>query len=158
MPRKGPAPRRELVADPIYKSVVVTQLINKVMLHGKRTIAEKIVYDAMEIVQSRLEGEELAIDSLKRAVDNLKPPLEVRSRRVGGATYQVPVEVRPRRATTLSIRWLVDYSRSRREKTMSECLANEIVDASTGLGAAMKRRDDIQKMAESNKAFAHYRW
>jgi small subunit ribosomal protein S7 len=158
MPRKGPAPRRELVADPIYKSVVVTQLINKVMLHGKRTIAEKIVYDAMEIVQSRLEGDELAIDSLKRAVDNLKPPLEVRSRRVGGATYQVPVEVRPRRATTLSIRWLVDYSRSRREKTMSECLANEIVDASTGLGAAMKRRDDIQKMAESNKAFAHYRW
>jgi small subunit ribosomal protein S7 len=158
MPRKGPAPRRELVADPIYKSVVVTQLINKVMLHGKRTIAEKIVYDAMEIVQSRLEDEEMAIDSLKRAVDNLKPPLEVRSRRVGGATYQVPVEVRPRRATTLSIRWLVDFSRARREKTMSECLANEIMDASTGLGAAMKRRDDIQKMAESNKAFAHYRW
>ena len=158
MPRKGPAPRRELVADPIYKSVVVTQLINKVMLHGKRTIAEKIVYDAMETVQSRLEGDELAIDSLKRAVDNLKPPLEVRSRRVGGATYQVPVEVRPRRATTLSIRWLVDYSRARREKTMAECLANEIMDASTGLGAAMKRRDDIQKMAESNKAFAHYRW
>jgi small subunit ribosomal protein S7 len=158
MPRKGPAPRRELVADPIYKSVVVTQLLNKVMLHGKRTIAEKIVYDAMEIVQSRLEGDELAIDSLKRAVDNLKPPLEVRSRRVGGATYQVPVEVRPRRATTLSIRWLVDYSRARREKTMAECLANEVMDASTGLGAAMKRRDDIQKMAESNKAFAHYRW
>ena len=158
MPRKGPAPRRELVADPIYKSVVVTQLINKVMLHGKRTIAEKIVYDAMEIVQSRLEGDELAIDSLKRAVDNLKTPLEVRSRRVGGATYQVPVEVRPRRATTLSIRWLVEYSRARREKTMAECLANEVMDASTGLGAAMKRRDDIQKMAESNKAFAHYRW
>lgn len=158
MPRKGPAPRRELVADPIYKSQVVTQLINKVMLHGKRTIAEKIVYDAMEIVQSRLEGDELAIDTVKRAVDNLKPPLEVRSRRVGGATYQVPVEVRPRRATTLAIRWLVDYSRARREKTMSECLANELMDASTGLGAAMKRRDDIQKMAESNKAFAHYRW
>ena len=158
MPRKGPAPRRELVADPIYKSVVVTQLINKVMLHGKRTIAEKIVYDAMIIVQSRLEGDELAIDSVKRAIDNLKPPLEVRSRRVGGATYQVPVEVRPRRATTLAIRWLVDFARSRREKTMSECLANELMDASTGLGAAMKRRDDIQKMAESNKAFAHYRW
>ena len=158
MPRKGPAPRRELVADPIYKSVVVTQLINKVMLHGKRTIAEKIVYDAMEIVQSRLEGDELAIDTVKRAVDNLKPPLEVRSRRVGGATYQVPVEVRPRRATTLAIRWLVDYARARREKTMAECLANELMDASTGLGAAMKRRDDIQKMAESNKAFAHYRW
>ncbi|MGK0276285.1 MAG: small subunit ribosomal protein S7 [Ilumatobacter sp.] len=158
MPRKGPAPRRELVADPIYKSVVVTQLINKVMLHGKRTIAEKIVYDAMIIVQSRLEGDELAIDSVKRAIDNLKPPLEVRSRRVGGATYQVPVEVRPRRSTTLAIRWLVDFARARREKTMSECLANEIMDASTGLGAAMKRRDDIQKMAESNKAFAHYRW
>ncbi|MDA3032079.1 MAG: 30S ribosomal protein S7 [Actinomycetota bacterium] len=158
MPRKGPAPRRELVADPIYKSVVVTQLINKVMLHGKRTIAEKIVYDAMIIVQSRLEGDELAIDTVKRAIDNLKPPLEVRSRRVGGATYQVPVEVRPRRSTTLAIRWLVDFARSRREKTMSECLANEIMDASTGLGAAMKRRDDIQKMAESNKAFAHYRW
>ncbi|MFT6813886.1 MAG: small subunit ribosomal protein S7, partial [Ilumatobacter sp.] len=117
MPRKGPAPRRELVADPIYKSVVVTQLINKVMLHGKRTIAEKIVYDAMIIVQSRLEDEELAIDTVKRAIDNLKPPLEVRSRRVGGATYQVPVEVRPRRATTLAIRWLVDFARSRREKT-----------------------------------------
>ena len=158
MPRKGPAPRRELVADPIYKSVVVTQLINKVMLHGKRTIAEKIVYDAMIIVQSRLEGDELAIDTVKRAIDNLKPPLGVRSRRVGGATYQVPVEVRPRRSTTLAIRWLVDFARSRREKTMSECLANEIMDASTGLGAAMKRRDDIQKMAESNKAFAHYRW
>ena len=158
MPRKGPAPRRELVADPIYKSVVVTQLINKVMLHGKRTIAEKIVYDAMIIVQSRLEDEELAIDTVKRAIDNLKPPLEVRSRRVGGATYQVPVEVRPRRATTLAIRWVVDFARSRREKTMSECLANELMDASTGLGAAMKRRDDIQKMAESNKAFAHYRW
>ena len=158
MPRKGPAPRRELVADPIYKSVVVTQLINKVMLHGKRTIAEKIVYDAMEIVQSRLEGDEMAIDTVKRAVDNLKPPLEVRSRRVGGATYQVPVEVRPRRATTLSIRWLVDYARARREKTMAECLANELLDAAQGLGAAMKRRDDIQKMAESNKAFAHYRW
>ena len=158
MPRTGPAPRRELVADPIHKRVVVTQLINKVMLHGKRTIAEKIVYDAMEIVQSRLEGDEQAIDTVKRAVDNLKPPLEVRSRRVGGATYQVPVEVRPRRATTLSIRWLVDFARARREKTMAECLANEVLDAAQGLGAAMKRRDDIQKMAESNKAFAHYRW
>ena len=158
MPRKGPAPRRELVADPIYKSVLVTQLINKVMLHGKRTVAEKIVYDAMEIIQSRLEGEDQAIDTVKRAIDNVKPPLEVRSRRVGGATYQVPVEVRPRRATTLSIRWIVDYSRARREKTMAQCLANELMDAANGLGAAMKKRDDIQKMAESNKAFAHYRW
>ena len=158
MPRKGPAPRRELVADPIYKSVLVTQLINKVMLHGKRTVAEKIVYDAMDLIQSRLEGEDQAIDTVKRAIDNVKPPLEVRSRRVGGATYQVPVEVRPRRATTLSIRWIVDYSRARREKTMAQCLANELMDAANGLGAAMKKRDDIQKMAESNKAFAHYRW
>jgi small subunit ribosomal protein S7 len=158
MPRKGPAPRRELVADPIYKSVLITQLVNKVMLHGKRTVAEKIVYDAMAIIQSKLEGEDQAIDTVKRAIDNVKPPLEVRSRRVGGATYQVPVEVRPRRATTLSIRWVVDYSRARREKTMAQCLANELLDASNGLGAAMKKRDDIQKMAESNKAFAHYRW
>src|ERR671911_2556734 len=158
MPRKGPAPRRELVADPIYKSVLVTQLINKVMLHGKRTVAEKIVYDAMEIIQGKLEGDDQAIDTVKRAIDNVKPPLEVRSRRVGGATYQVPVEVRPRRATTLSIRWVVDYSRSRREKTMAERLAAELMDAGNGLGAAIKRKDDLQKMAESNRAFAHYSW
>ena len=158
MPRKGPAPRRELVADPIHKSVLVTQLVNKVMLHGKRTIAEKIVYDAMDIIQGRLEGDEQAIDTVKRAIDNVKPPLEVRSRRVGGATYQVPVEVRPRRATTLAIRWIVDYARDRRDKTMAQCLANELMDAANGLGAAMKRRDDIQKMADSNRAFAHYRW
>ena len=156
MPRKGPAPRRELVADPIYRSVVVTQLINKVMLHGKRSIAEKIVYDAMDIIAAKTNEEPL--DTVKRAVDNVKPPLEVRSRRVGGATYQVPVEVRPRRASTLAIRWLVDYSRARREKSMAECLANELMDAANGLGAAMKKRDDMQKMAESNKAFAHYRW
>ena len=158
MPRKGPAPRRELVADPIHKSQLVTQITNKVMLHGKRTVAEKIVYDAMEIIQSRLEGDDMAIDTVKRAIENVKPPLEVRSRRVGGATYQVPVEVRPRRATTLGIRWTGDYARARREKTMAECLANELMDAANGLGAAMKKRDDIQKMAESNKAFAHYRW
>jgi small subunit ribosomal protein S7 len=158
MPRKGPAPRRHLVADPIYKSVLITQLINKVMLHGKRTVAEKIVYDAMDLIQSRLEGEDQAIDTVKRAIDNVKPPLEVRSRRVGGATYQVPVEVPSRRAATLSIRWIIDYSRARREKTMAQCLANELMDAANGLGAAMKKRDDIQKMAESNKAFAHYRW
>jgi len=158
MPRKGPAPRRELVADPIHKSVLVTQITNKVMLHGKRTVAEKIVYDAMDIIQGRLDGDDQAIDTVKRAIDNVKPPLEVRSRRVGGATYQVPVEVRPRRATTLAIRWIVDYARQRREKTMAQCLANELQDAAQGLGAAMKKRDDIQKMAESNKAFAHYRW
>ena len=156
MPRKGPAPRRELVADPIHRSVVVTQLINKVMLHGKRRIAEKIVYDAMETIAKKTGDDPL--DTVKRAVDNVKPPLEVRSRRVGGATYQVPVEVRPRRATTLAIRWLVDFSRARREKTMAERLAAELMDAANGLGAAVKRRDDLQKMAESNRAFAHYRW
>jgi small subunit ribosomal protein S7 len=156
MPRKGPAPRRELVADPIHRSVLVTQLINKVMLHGKRSIAEKIVYDAMETIAKKTGDD--ALDTVKRAIDNVKPPLEVRSRRVGGATYQVPVEVRPRRATTLAIRWVVDFSRARREKTMADCLAAELMDAANGLGAAMKRRDDMQKMAESNKAYAHYRW
>ena len=156
MPRKGPAPRRELVADPIYRSVLVTQLINKVMLHGKRSIAEKIVYDAMDIIAAKTNED--ALDTVKRAIDNVKPPLEVRSRRVGGATYQVPVEVRPRRATTLAIRWIVEFSRNRREKSMAQCLANELMDAANGLGASMKRRDDMQKMADSNKAFAHYRW
>ena len=156
MPRKGPAPRRELVADPIYRSKLVTQLTSKVMLHGKRSVAEKIVYDAMELIAKRTGDEPL--DIVKRAVDNVKPPLEVRSRRVGGATYQVPVEVRPQRATTLSIRWIVDFARARREKSMAECLAGELMDAANGLGAAMKKRDDMQKMAESNKAFAHYRW
>ncbi|MFY8238407.1 MAG: 30S ribosomal protein S7 [Ilumatobacteraceae bacterium] len=156
MPRKGPAQRRDLVADPIYRSLVVTQLTNKVMLHGKKSIAEKIVYDAMILIEKKTATEPLS--TVKRAIENVKPPLEVRSRRVGGATYQVPVEVKPRRASTLAIRWIVDYSRSRREKTMAECLANELMDAANGLGAAMKKRDDMQKMAESNKAFAHYRW
>ena len=156
MPRKGPAQRRELMPDPVYRSLLVTQIVNKVMLHGKRSVAEKIVYVALKIVEEKSGVE--PVSTLKRAVDNIKPPLEVRSRRVGGATYQVPVEVRPRRAGTLSIRWLVDFSRARREKTMAERLANEILDAGNGLGAAIKRRDDMQKMAESNKAFAHYRW
>ena len=156
MPRKGPAPRRELMPDPLYRSLLVTQLINKVMLHGKRTVAETNVYDAMKIVEEKSGAEPTA--TLKRAIDNIKPPLEVKSRRVGGATYQVPIEVRPRRANTLSIRWLVDFSRKRREKTMAECLAGELLDAANGLGAAIKRRDDMQKMAESNKAFAHYRY
>jgi small subunit ribosomal protein S7 len=144
------------VADPIYRSVLVTQLVNKVMLSGKRSLAERIVYDAMKIVETKT-GEE-PLGAVKRAVENVKPPLEVKSRRVGGATYQVPVEVRPRRASTLAIRWIVDFSRARREKTMAECLAAELLDASNGLGAAMKRRDDMQKMAESNRAFAHYRY
>jgi small subunit ribosomal protein S7 len=156
MPRKGPAQRRELSADPIYRSLVVTQLTNKVMLHGKKSIAEKIVYDAMDLIEKKTGTEPLS--TVKRAIENVKPPLEVRSRRVGGATYQVPVEVKPRRASTLAIRWIVDYSRDRREKTMAECLANELMDAANGLGASMKKRDDMQKMAESNKAFAHYRW
>ena len=156
MPRKGPAPRRELVADPIHRSVLVTQLINKVMLHGKRTVAEKIVYDALADMEKKSGGDPVAV--LKRAVENVRPALEVRSRRVGGATYQVPVEVRPRRATTLAIRWIVGYARQRREKTMAERLANELMDASNGIGASIKRKDDLQKMAESNKAFAHYRW
>ena len=156
MPRKGPAQRRELIADPIYRSLLVTQLTNKVMLHGKKSTAEKIVYDAMKLIEAKTGTEPLA--TVKRAIENVKPPLEVRSRRVGGATYQVPVEVKPRRASTLAIRWIVDYSRDRREKTMSECLANELMDAANGLGASTKKRDDMQKMAESNKAFAHYRW
>jgi len=156
MPRKGPAPRRELNPDPIYRSVVVTQLVNKVLQRGKRSTAEKIVYDALTIVEQKTGAEPIA--ALKRAVENVKPALEVRSRRVGGATYQVPVEVRPRRANTLAIRWLVGYSRQRRENTMAERLANEVLDASNGLGASMKRKEDLHKMAESNKAFAHYRW
>jgi small subunit ribosomal protein S7 len=157
MPRKGPAPRRELIPDPIYHSVLVTQVVNKVLRHGKRSTAERIVYSALEIVQTKT-GSDDPVGALKRAIDNVRPQLEVRSRRVGGATYQVPVEVKPRRAGTLAIRWLVGYSRQRREKTMAERLANEILDASNGIGASVKRREDLHKMAESNKAFAHYRW
>lgn len=142
--------------DPIYRSVLVTQLANKVLLSGKRSTAEKIIYSAMDIIAEKTGAE--PISTLKRAIENVKPQLEVKSRRVGGATYQVPVEVRPRRATTLSIRWIVGYSRQRREKTMAERLANELMDASNGVGASVKRREDMHKMAESNKAFAHYRW
>jgi len=156
MPRKGPAPRRELMPDPVYRSVLVTQLINKVLLRGKRSLAERIVYEALDVVKDKSGQDALTV--LKRAVENTKPQLEVKSRRVGGATYQVPVEVRPRRSTTLSIRWLVGFSRQRREKTMAERLANELLDASNGIGAAVKRREDMHKMAESNKAYAHYRW
>src|SRR5215218_5700479 len=156
MPRKGPAPRRELMPDPVHRSVLVTQIVNKVLLRGKRSVAEHIVYDALGTIEQRTGSEPIA--SLKRAIDNVKPPLEVKSRRVGGATYQVPMEVRPRRANTLAIRWVVGYSRQRREKTMSQRLANELLDASNGVGASIKRKDDLQKMAESNKAFAHYRW
>jgi small subunit ribosomal protein S7 len=140
----------------VYRSVLVTQIVNKVLLRGKRSLAEKIVYDALKIVEERTGNEPIA--TLKRAVENVKPALEVKSRRVGGATYQVPVEVRPRRSTTLAIRWIIGFARQRREKTMALRLANELLDAANGLGASVKRRDDMQKMAESNKAFAHYRW
>ena len=156
MPRKGPAPRRELMPDPIYRSVVVTQIVNKVLLQGKRSVAETIVYDALKVIEEKTGAEPIA--TVKRAVENVRPQLEVKSRRVGGATYQVPVEVRPRRANTLAIRWMVGYARQRRERTMAERLANELLDASNGVGASVKRKDDLQKMAESNKAFAHYRW
>ena len=158
MPRKGPAPRRELVADPIHKSQLVTQITNKVMLHGKRTVAEKIVYDAMEIIQSRLEGDDMAIDTVKRAIENVKPPLEVRSRRVGGATYQVPVEVRASRRQTLAMRWVIEAARARTEKSMAYRIAHELMDAAENRGGAVRKREDTHRMAEANRAFAHYRW
>ena len=155
MPRKGPAPKRPLVSDPVYDSPLVTQLINKVLVGGKKSTAEGIVYGAFDILAEKKKDQTA---TLKKAMDNIRPALEVRSRRVGGATYQVPVEVKPGRATALALRWLVGYSKARREKTMIERLQNEILDASNGLGAAVKRREDTHKMAESNKAFAHYRW
>ncbi|MFV1989684.1 MAG: 30S ribosomal protein S7 [Acidimicrobiales bacterium] len=156
MPRRGAAPRRELQPDPVYNSVLVTQLVNKVLQRGKRSLAERIVYEALEIVETKTGTE--PVSTLKRAVENVRPQLEVKSRRVGGATYQVPIEVRPRRATTLGLRWLVGYSRGRRERTMADRLANELLDASNSTGASVKRREDTHKMAEANKAFAHYRW
>ena len=156
MPRKGPAPRRELMPDPIYRSVVVTQVVNKVLQRGKRSTAESIVYEALTMIEAKTGTE--PISTLKRAVENVKPQLEVRSRRVGGATYQVPVEVRPRRANTLAIRWIVGYSRQRRERTMAERLANELMDAANEAGSAVRKREETHKMAEANKAFAHYRY
>ena len=156
MPRKGPAPKRPLVNDPVYGSPLVTQLVNKILLDGKKSIAESFVYGALEGCRDKTGTDPVV--TLKRALDNVKPALEVRSRRVGGATYQVPIEVRPGRSTTLALRWLVSFSRARREKTMVDRLANELLDASNGLGASVKRREDTHKMAESNKAFAHYRW
>ena len=156
MPRKGPAPKSPVVADPVYNSPVVTALINKVLSHGKRSTAERIVYDALENCRAKTEVD--PVITLKRALDNVKPAVEVRSRRVGGATYQVPVEVKAARSMTLGLRWLVGNARLRREKSMAERLANEMIDASNGLGAAVKKREDTHKMAEANKAFAHYRW
>lgn len=156
MPRRGGAPRREIESDPVHDSVLVTQMINKVLQRGKRASAERIVYTALDTVTERTGSESLGV--LKRAVDNVKPQLEVRSRRVGGATYQVPVEVRPRRATTLAVRWIVDNARGRREKSMADRLANEVLDASNMTGTSVKKKEDLHKMAEANKAFAHYRW
>ena len=156
MPRKGSVPKAPVIADPVYASPVVTSLINKILMHGKRSTAEAIVYGALEKCREKTNTD--PVITLKRALDNVKPTVEVRSRRVGGATYQVPVEVKPARATALGLRWIVDNSRERREKSMAERLGNELIDASNGLGAAVKKREDTHKMAEANKAFAHYRW
>jgi len=156
MPRKGPAPKHPVVIDPVFTSPLVTALVNKVLLDGKRSTAERIVYGALEGCREKTGTD--PVITLKRALENVKPSIEVKSRRVGGATYQVPVDVKPGRSNTLALRWLVSYSRARREKTMTERLMNELLDASNGLGASVKRREDTHKMAESNKAFAHYRW
>ena len=156
MPRKGPAPKRPVVVDPVYGSPVVSQLVSKILLDGKKTTAQSIVYDALEGTRTKTGVD--PVQTLKKALDNIRPALEVKSRRVGGANYQVPVEVKPGRANTLALRWLVSFSRQRREKTMTERLMNELLDASNGLGASVKRREDTHKMAEANRAFAHYRW
>ncbi|MDA2977351.1 MAG: 30S ribosomal protein S7 [Candidatus Nanopelagicales bacterium] len=156
MPRKGPALKRPLVSDPVYSSPLITQLVNKILSRGKKSTAESIVYGALNGTKDKSGTD--PIITLKKALENIKPTVEVKSRRVGGATYQVPVEVKPARATALALRWLVDFSRVRREKSMTERLMNEILDASNGLGASVKKREDTHKMAEANKAFAHYRW
>ncbi|MEP7032901.1 MAG: 30S ribosomal protein S7 [Actinomycetota bacterium] len=156
MPRKGPAVRRDIQPDPVYQNVLVTQLINKVLLDGKKTLSERTVYKALEVISERTAND--PVITLKKAVENVRPMLEVKSRRVGGANYQVPIEVRPGRGTTLALRWLVNNSRARKEHSMAERLVGEIMDASNGTGVSVKRREDMHKMAEANKAFAHYRW
>ncbi|HEV8420542.1 MAG TPA: 30S ribosomal protein S7 [Actinomycetota bacterium] len=156
MPRKGPATKREIQPDPIYQNPLVTQLINKILSNGKKQLAERTVYRALEIISERTAND--PVITLRKAVENARPMLETRSRRVGGASYQVPVEVRPHRGTTLALRWLVNYARARREHSMADRLVGEIMDAAGGQGAAVKRREDMHKMAEANKAFAHYRW
>jgi small subunit ribosomal protein S7 len=156
MPRKGPASRRDVEPDPVYQNQLVTQLINRILTDGKKAMAERIVYKTLEIVSDRTAGDPVV--TLRKAVDNARPLLETKSRRVGGASYQVPVEVRANRGTTLALRWLVNYSRQRREHSMADRLAAELLDAATGQGASVKRREDMHKMAEANKAFAHYRW
>ena len=154
--RRAPAQKRPIEPDPVFRSVLVSQVINKVLWRGKKNTARSIVYDALELVERRANQDPVTV--LKRVIDNLKPQVEVRSRRVGGSSYQVPMEVPPRRQNTLAIRWLVDYARRRKEPTMAQRLANEILDAANNTGAAIKRKEDVHKMAESNKAFAHYRW
>ncbi len=154
--RRAPAQIRKIAPDPVFRSVLVSKVINKVLLKGKKGTARSIVYEALETVEKRTGQDPSVV--LKRAVDNIRPQLEVRSRRVGGSNYQVPIEVAPRRQETLAIRWLVSFARKRREPTMALRLANEILDASNNSGAAIKRKEDVHKMAESNKAFAHYRW
>ena len=156
MPRRAAPPKRKIVADPVYGSVLVQQLVNKIMLDGKKSTAEKIVYDALSFIEERTGSNPVTV--LDNALDNIRPRLEVRSRRVGGATYQVPVEVQPRRANTLALRWMVGYARARREKTMGRRLAGEILDAKDNVGASVKRKEDTHRMAEANRAFAHYRW
>ena len=156
MPRKGPAPKRSITVDTVYGSPLVSQLITKVLVDGKKQVAQRIVYTAMEGTRQKTGTD--PVITLKRALDNVKPSLEVKSRRVGGATYQVPIDVRAGRQTTLALRWLVKYSGMRREKSMAERLMNELLDASNGLGGSVKKREDTHKMAEANKAFAHYRW
>ncbi|MCL2151125.1 MAG: 30S ribosomal protein S7 [Coriobacteriia bacterium] len=156
MPRRAAAPRREINPDAVYGNRLVTQLINKILLDGKKSIAESIVYGAFDIIDSRTSGD--ALNTFKKAMDNVRPTLEVKPKRVGGATYQVPMEVNSRRATTLAIRWIVDYSRKRKEKTMAERLAAEIMDSANGVGSSVKKREDIFKMAEANRAFSHYRY
>ncbi len=154
--RRRKAPVREIMPDPIYGSKILTKFINKIMLDGKKSTAEKIIYSALDIISSR--GEKTGIDTFNNAIDNVKPIIEVKSRRVGGATYQVPVEVRTVRQQSLAIRWLVDASRNRNERTMAERLANELMDAGSEKGTAFKKKEDTYRMAEANKAFAHYRW
>ena len=154
--RRAPAEVRNLDPDPIYRSVLVSQVINKVLWRGKKGAARRIVYGSMDIIEQRTGSDPLS--TLKRGIDNIRPSLEVRSRRVGGSSYQIPIEVRPRRSQTLAVRWLVEFARKRKEPTMAARLANEILDAANRTGAAVKRKEDVHKMAESNKAFAHYRW
>ena len=156
MPRRGFIAKREVLADPLYNSVVVTKLINNIMLDGKRGVAQRIVYDAFEIVGEKTGKN--PVDAFAEAMDNIMPVLEVKARRVGGANYQVPIEVRPERRQTLGLRWLTAYARARGERTMTERLANEILDAINNTGGAVKKREDTHKMAEANKAFAHFRW